>query len=76
MANPHFIRIETVAADQKCAADFRASKVIDWNDSSDRKWLQNHTHWAMMNGASVKLTPESPDLESYNRKVAAESRRI
>lgn len=31
------------------------TKSIDWNDSSDRKWLQNHLHWAMHNGREVRL---------------------
>ena len=35
-------------------------KSIDWNDSSDRKWLMNHLHWAMNNGRQVRLVgPES-----------------
>lgn len=34
-------------------------KAIDWNDSSDRKWLQNHMHWAMHNEHGVALQPES-----------------
>jgi hypothetical protein len=32
-------------------------KLIDWNDSSDRKWLMNHLHWAMNNGRQVQLAP-------------------
>ena len=32
-------------------------KNIDWADSSDRKWLQNHLHWAMNNDRLVTLTP-------------------
>lgn len=32
-------------------------KVIDWLDSSDRKWLANHMHWAMNNSMQVTLTP-------------------
>lgn len=34
-------------------------KVIDWTDSSDRKWLTNHQHWAMNNGQAVMISPES-----------------
>lgn len=30
-------------------------KSIDWNDSSDRKWLMNHLHWAMHNGQEVRI---------------------
>jgi hypothetical protein len=32
-------------------------KLINWNDSSDRKWLMNHLHWAMTNGRQVQLAP-------------------
>lgn len=34
-----------------------AVKSIDWSDSSDRKWLTNHMHWAMNNGQTVTLIP-------------------
>ena len=34
-----------------------ASKVINWRDSSDRKWLQSHQHWAMLNNQVVVLKP-------------------
>lgn len=37
----------------------KSAKVINWNDSSDRKWLANHMHWAMHNGASVTVKAES-----------------
>jgi hypothetical protein len=37
-------------------------KAIDWNDSSDRKWLMSHLHWAMHNGQEVRLI--GPELES------------
>lgn len=33
------------------------NKSIDWNDSSDRRWLMNHLHWAMNNGRTVILNP-------------------
>lgn len=32
-------------------------KNINWSDSSDRKWLMNHLHWAMNNRKIVSLTP-------------------
>ena len=35
------------------------AKAINWNDSSDRKWLMNHMHWAMNNSHGVTLAPES-----------------
>ena len=34
-------------------------KSIDWNDSSDRKWLQSHLHWAMNNARCVEISPIS-----------------
>lgn len=38
--------------------DFDADrKNIDWKDSSDRKWLMNHMHWAMHNNRIVTITP-------------------
>lgn len=33
-------------------------KDIDWRNSSDRKWLMNHMHWAMNNNQIVTLTPQ------------------
>lgn len=33
-------------------------KTINWQDSSDRKWLMNHMHWAMHNNRTVTLIPE------------------
>lgn len=33
------------------------TKSIDWTDSSDRKWLANHLHWAMNNDRAVTLIP-------------------
>ena len=35
------------------------SKHIDWGNASDRKWLQNHLHWAMMNHHCVTLSRKS-----------------
>lgn len=34
-------------------------KSIDWNNSSDRTWLKNHTHWAMLNAHMITLYPMS-----------------
>jgi len=41
------------------ADEFDSLKSIDWNNSSDRKWLTSHLHWAMHNSCQVILTPES-----------------
>lgn len=32
------------------------NKTIDWTNRSDRKWLESHLHWAMMNHMTVNLT--------------------
>lgn len=40
-------------------------KIIDWNDSSDRKWLVNHLHWAMCNNTSINLNATT----SYDRTI-------
>jgi len=32
-----------------------SDKIIDHYDSSDRKWLDNHTRWAMFNGRTVTI---------------------
>ena len=39
--------------------DTNESKRIDWNNSSDRKWLVNHMHWAMHNDREVSIYRES-----------------
>jgi hypothetical protein len=38
--------------------DSNESKSIDWNDRSDRKWLEKHQHWAMLNNREVAIYPE------------------
>lgn len=38
---------------------FADRKTIDWTNSSDRKWLTSHMHWAMHNSRAVSLIPES-----------------
>jgi len=37
--------------------DLVTRKTINWNNSSDRIWLGNHTHWAMNNKSSITLAP-------------------
>lgn len=39
--------------------DHNESKRIDWNNSSDRKWLMSHMHWAMHNSREVAIYAES-----------------
>lgn len=46
----------------KLIIERESSKVIDWNNSSDRKWLNSHFHWAMNNGRNVTIRP-APLLE-------------
>jgi hypothetical protein len=40
-------------------------KIIDWNDSSDRKWLMTHLHWAMCNKKPVTME----QANGYHREV-------
>ena len=43
-------------------AEFNDStKTINWNNSSDRKWLMNHLHWAMNHFADVTLSRCNPE---------------
>lgn len=32
-------------------------KIINWNSTSDRKWLTSHQHWAMNNQHCVLIRP-------------------
>jgi hypothetical protein len=41
----------------KLEAAIIGDKFINWNDSSDRKWLVNHQHWALNNGCAVMVRP-------------------
>lgn len=45
----------TSFANQPCDPHTEAEKQIDWNNSSDRKWLMSHLHWAMLNGRGIQL---------------------
>ena len=51
----HPVRIITV--DPRFTLSGETQKVINWNNPSDRKWLQNHMHWALNNGMKVGLEP-------------------
>lgn len=46
------------------------TKLINWNDSSDRIWLKSHLHWAMLNGRIVSLT-STADPSVSTRKESA-----
>lgn len=50
------VTVTTAPLEAGCSSE---SKIIDWRNSSDRKWLMNHLHWAMNNKQLVALTPES-----------------
>ena len=55
------VRVRTITAEspltgQPYAEPFTESeKLINWHDSSDRKWLTNHMHWALLNGREIRL---------------------
>lgn len=40
-------------------------KIIDWTNSSDRKWLMNHLHWAVNNKKPVTIE----QANGYHREV-------
>lgn len=48
-----------------CAPSQELAKTIDWNNSSDRKWLMNHLHWSVKNGRIVTLYPENETRSVY-----------
>lgn len=47
------VLIETYSSDLCHAPE--STKHIDWNDSSDKKWLMSHLHWAMNNSRQVNI---------------------
>ncbi len=49
------IRVETRKIEDVNVIE--SSKYINHNDSSDRKWLTNHMHWAVRNGRQVTIYP-------------------
>lgn len=36
-----------------------SQKRIDFNNSSDRKWMMNHITWSLNNNRAIVLIPES-----------------
>lgn len=46
------------------------TKLINWNDSSDRIWLKSHLHWAMLNGRIVSLTSTAEPIEPTRKGVS------
>lgn len=54
----------TVTTNSLHPAFRESSKKINWDDSSDRKWLMNHLHWAMHNSREVLIcAPQGIDCE-------------
>lgn len=47
------VRVRTIT--DKSPLTTESEKLINWHDSSDRKWLTNHMHWALLNGREVRL---------------------
>lgn len=47
------IRVTTLVEDSPNIWIEESTKVIDHNNSSDRKWLGNHCHWALRNARKV-----------------------
>lgn len=45
----------TTLAGITCEPFTENQRQINWNNSSDRKWLTNHLHWAMLNGRGIQL---------------------
>lgn len=35
--------------------EIESMKVIDWLNTSDKKWLMNHMHWAVHNDRDVNV---------------------
>lgn len=54
-----WIQVRTFQSVDPTAPTLDSWKLIDHNDSSDRKWLANHLHWAMRNNRKVIIAPES-----------------
>lgn len=66
-----FIQIRTFARMESSERRFdimTEAKIINWHDSSDRKWLANHMHWAMMNFRPVQFVPIDPESSCTHLK--------
>ena len=42
-----------------CEPSLEASKQIDWNNSSDRKWFMSHLYWGLHNGREIRVYADS-----------------
>lgn len=49
------VKILTIERSDPCRRTHE--KEISWMDRSDRKWLESHMHWAMMNDREVTISP-------------------
>lgn len=70
----HLVRIRTDQPFVGCKPQPDRIKDIDWHNSSDRKWLMSHLHWAMMNGRTTILYP-SPTGASRTIETLEPNRR-
>lgn len=52
-----------------------SQKVIDFNNTSDRKWLMNHQFWAMNNKRQVAIFPvkRGPHENTWQQETRGES---
>lgn len=53
------MQVQVMTAPKEVADAKTQAKHIEWSNSSDRKWLMNHLHWAMMNNQMVFLVPSN-----------------
>ena len=50
-------QLDMLSSPEPIAKEFESEKIIDHDNSSDRKWLGSHCFWAMRNGRRVVTTP-------------------
>lgn len=50
-----------------------SQKIIDYRNSNDRKWLANHSMWAMHNRRSVSMFPVSRNQDNTWSQLLVES---
>lgn len=70
------MEVEVVTSAAPCSAlpDMTTRKHINWHNASDRKWLQSHMHWAVMNQQSVTLVPaEAPGQNAGISRVTIQT---
>lgn len=50
------VTVQTIDQPSGLATIHSLIKQIEWTNSSDRRWLTNHLHWAMNNDKEVRLS--------------------